>query len=642
MKRLNNKGFAISTLIYGLAVMGIMIVAILMATMAKNRTNSSSLVRAIEDELNRFSKTETTFRPVNDDASKIESQEYIVPEGGWYKVELWGTQGGGNGGKGAYTGGVIRLEKDEKLYFYVGKHSDNNVGGFAAEVRTVNGAYTEFSSVESAIMVAAGGGTESTAAGGTLYGYNNKMESYGGFINVSGNKKDFSLLPLRTEANDNKNNTNGTLIGYTKDYEVSSLSNTILNKAYGEHIPVSHVGENGGGDGFVSSNSSAIGGTSYIAGYAGCFGVSKGLTTSTSRVEYYDHTYDASDPLSEYIYSNTMIKAYYFIDATMLPGVNTGDGYAKIERVKGSQNKDVTLVKKNNRLNDVKYIRTCTNTATTTRIFTTIQGYTSEQSPINPKPEGEPEECVSVYIGGQGEKGWDVDEITVFHTNSGVDYEKLVIQVSKDQTNWKDVKKTADDTKLSETETVIGTRVSAYQNDPYKALPTGNYIIQPVLSENKVLTAAETSEGDADPLTIEPYNGEKRQRWNIELITDKKINPNYDPNTISTYEYKIVELARNKALTINNDENIVFNTVSTMTKFNEKARNEPQIWKINPVGDGTYTIETVMPQVTPTANTGYLTPQTNSIVENYNKIIIGKKNISTARFKLIQIDYSSN
>ena len=125
---MNNKGFAISTLIYGLAVMGIMIVAILMATMAKNITNSSSLVRAIEDELNRFSKTETTFRLVNDDASKIESQEYIVPEGGWYKVELWGTQGGGNGGKGAYTGGVIRLEKDEKLYFYVGKHSDNNVG----------------------------------------------------------------------------------------------------------------------------------------------------------------------------------------------------------------------------------------------------------------------------------------------------------------------------------------------------------------------------------------------------------------------------------------------------------------------------------------------------------------------------------
>ena len=43
MRKLNNKGFAISTLIYGLAIMGIMIVAILMATMAQTaRTVNAS------------------------------------------------------------------------------------------------------------------------------------------------------------------------------------------------------------------------------------------------------------------------------------------------------------------------------------------------------------------------------------------------------------------------------------------------------------------------------------------------------------------------------------------------------------------------------------------------------------------------
>ena len=45
-------------------------------------------------------------------------------------------------------------------------------------------------------MVAAGGGINSTAAGGTLYGYNDKMNSFGGFIKSQGTTKDFSLLPL--------------------------------------------------------------------------------------------------------------------------------------------------------------------------------------------------------------------------------------------------------------------------------------------------------------------------------------------------------------------------------------------------------------------------------------------------------------
>ena len=200
-----------------------------------------------------------------------------------------------------------------------------------------------------------------------------------------------------------------------------------------------------------------------------------------------------------------------------------------------------------------------------------------------------------------------------------------------------------DCTDLSETETVNGHRISAYQNDYMGPLQTGNYIIQPVLSENKVLTAAPSEEENANPITIEPYNGEKRQRWSIELITDRKINPDYDPNDPDTYEYKIIELARFKALAISKDENIVFNTLSAMEKFNDKARNEPQIWKIKPVGNGTYTIETASPQVTPTANTGYIIPQTNSnVIDAYNQVIIGKKNMDTARFRFTQIDYSSN
>ena len=55
--KLNNKGFAISTVIYGLSIMGILLIAIVMATMAATRSNSRQWAKSIEDELNRFSKT---------------------------------------------------------------------------------------------------------------------------------------------------------------------------------------------------------------------------------------------------------------------------------------------------------------------------------------------------------------------------------------------------------------------------------------------------------------------------------------------------------------------------------------------------------------------------------------------------------
>ena len=57
-------------------------------------------------------------------------QQLRVPASGEYKIELWGAQGGTNiteGGKGAYTKGVINLEKGKTIYIYVGGNgTDNN------------------------------------------------------------------------------------------------------------------------------------------------------------------------------------------------------------------------------------------------------------------------------------------------------------------------------------------------------------------------------------------------------------------------------------------------------------------------------------------------------------------------------------
>lgn len=115
MKKLNNKGFAITTLLYGLLSVAFLIMTMLMGIMSTNRQNTSVLVDKIEEELNRYGETETTF------AFLGESQEYIVPYGkaGWYKIELWGAQT--NKGTGSYTSGIIFLEENQSLYFYLGE-----------------------------------------------------------------------------------------------------------------------------------------------------------------------------------------------------------------------------------------------------------------------------------------------------------------------------------------------------------------------------------------------------------------------------------------------------------------------------------------------------------------------------------------
>jgi len=624
MKKLNRKGFAISTVIYGLSIMGIMIVAILLATMSQNRSNVSQLAKSIEDDLNRFSRTETAFKAQVDSNNLPSAQEYIVPETAWYRVELWGSKNG-NGGNGAYTSGIIKLEEGEIIYFYVG-----NKNGSEADVRKVAGSYDDSNSYTTRFMVASGGGTGTNADGGTLVGYSNRTKSNGGYIKVTGDDKDFSLLP-KTDAD---NDTNGTLIGLSKNYTYDdNISYRKLEFEFavsdmpildGDLTVPSPRGSNGGGDGIIPSNSANYGGVSYIAGYAGCYGIKQGQFTYDPLFDYYVENYNAEDGTT---YGESIGK-YYFVDGMMLPGVNEGEGHAKITKVYSSTNDNPTLPRKNTKLDNVKYIRDC---------VTSPSGYMSSYRIITVK-DGVAD--IRVPIGGSGgcysaelESVKSIDEIAVFHS-PGQDYIKHKISVSADRSNWT-VIKSDDGGDLTETATPNGVRISAYKYDTTGALPkNGNYIILPVLSENKVVTAGATAENNADPISIEYYNGYNRQIWNIELIEDSTINNG------NTNEYKIVELARFKALAIAKDENLVFNTLSAVDSFNKYARNDPQIWKITNAGNGTYYIQTVVTSSNGDSNVGYLVPQTNQKVNDAkNQIIIGKKNQETTRFKLIPIDY---
>lgn len=99
---MNNKGFAITTVIYGLSILGLLLIVIIMGSLSTNRANIKELSRDIDNELNFYSRSSISysFTEPND------LQQFEVPVGqtGLYRIELWGAQGNGeNGGKGAYT-----------------------------------------------------------------------------------------------------------------------------------------------------------------------------------------------------------------------------------------------------------------------------------------------------------------------------------------------------------------------------------------------------------------------------------------------------------------------------------------------------------------------------------------------------------
>ena len=144
-----------------------------------------------------------------------------------------------------------------------------------------------------------------------------------------------------------------------------------------------------------------------------------------------------------------------------------------------------------------------------------------------------------------------------------------------------------------------------------------------MISANKDVTK------DNIAIKIDYLQGEPRQKWTIEKI-EGGVN-----------EYKIIELARYKALEILQDENKLFNQISANTSFNNYARNEPQIWRIDSMQDGTYTISSVMPKFNQSQDTGNIIPQTsNKRPDDKDYLIIGINNKQTARFKLIPLDYS--
>lgn len=609
MKKLNNKGFAISTILYSLLIMVFLIVALLMGIMSSNRQNTVSLVKTIEEELNRYSLTSTEFLPITGATSQ--SQEYIVPYGqaGWYKIELWGASGADSstnsavkGGTGAYTSGIIYLEENTLLYFYVGGAGSGSTGGFngggagagnggggggATDVRTVAGEWNESSSLASRLMVAAGGS------------------------GASGN---------------NAGQTGGTLEAYSSDAAADGKGATqIAGGAEGTNAAAGALGTGGAGD----TNGSGGGGGLFGGGGGGSTGVGGG---GSSYISGYAGVATNGD------YSKTKKGDKYFIDGMMSENANRGTGRAKIELI-STNSKDNPPTKKTTKLNSVKWIKDCISgigSATSPQWLEMQAIYQGENKAYNNSDALTNGEITTIAASETGYSTsaaaakcktielpgiFDLDEIAVWHNTSTTvaAAERVLlnhtISVSSDNTNWKTVRKVASTGEYQTSpEGAVGTHISAWDTDVESELPNGTYYLFSALAPYTSLVTAQNSlivvdaDGDGvtenDPddafqrlVTLNKIDGTNLQKWTI--------------TKVGSY-YKLIEKESNQAMQIMDNlgqahENSNINTSSAYGEFFEWAD-----WEIISLGDGTYRIKPRIQPSTDPNKQSYLATNNNS------------------------------
>lgn len=202
------------------------------------------------------------FLPVAEGCKK-----WTVPMTGEYQVELWGAQGasvaGGTGGKGAYTSGELVLTKGDSYYVCVGNQgtATSNLanGGEATDFRlNYDGNKSDFNSLKSRLMIAAGGGGGNNALGGpggTLNGLTSKtnienVKNPKGGTQISGGERAIKYT---------------SAVGNAADVYVNSNNGKF---AYGGTASTGATGGDGYyGGGSISYQGGAGGGSSYISGH---------------------------------------------------------------------------------------------------------------------------------------------------------------------------------------------------------------------------------------------------------------------------------------------------------------------------------------------------------------------------------------
>ena len=594
---MNNRGFAITTFIYGLSILGIILISIVMATMSNTRTNSKKISDSVKEDLINFSNSSITY------SYKNTEQTFITPdsESGWYRIELWGAQGNeNNGGKGAYTTGLIYLTEGEQLYFYVGKNGGSEMGGGDTSVRVDSG--DEEASLRSRIMVAGGGGSTPSAVGTTVDRY--------------------TISSTNDNLTSTENYTSASNIG-VNPYTFNQTANSPkVGKGYYNGILI---------------DNHPTGGTSFISGYAGGIAFEKNDPNS-SGMSYIRYPYTFTNTSNESIlnYSDNNGKRYVFYDGMMLAGVRSGDGLAKISRVLKSNTNglDNSLPRKNSKLNNVNTVTFCVdegvdegNILDNTILYAVNNGNLVENTRGAKAKDSNGLTCQPFSLLNTS----DLDEIALINSDFfGKSIKKYYVSVNSSTLIASE--------NYSRVISPNGIHISAYQPDySLSGVTEGTYYIFPVTENSEVISTYTDNNSKGDQTKFAELSGENNQKWSITEIDCKLYNPG---NDISNKEYRIEDLANFNALTINGDENKAGNKVYAISPFNDLSRNDPQIWKPASLKDGTFVINSAVDKFS--ANDEDAPGGLKKDIDNNGLIISKEDETDIARFYFYKLDFTSN
>lgn len=290
-------------------------------------------------------------------------QAFYAPKTGKYKIELWGASGGtafdkATGGAGAYTSGIISLNKGERLFVYVGEQgastqayvayvfpktfngggagSQNSStatssGGGATDVRLTGGEWSDFDSLKSRIMVAAGGG------GGGYFGGKAAKGGYGGALQGGDGTIIVVNFPPGKEDNRVKENPTGATQNQGGQTKIPSYPLAIGQFGQAGSYMVNYQSGAGAGSGYYggaagvdqdNATASGSGGSSYISGYDGCLAIE--ATSTKSAITHKENSIHYSNKVFT---EPTMIAGNSLMPnpngSNQITG-NMGNGFARI------------------------------------------------------------------------------------------------------------------------------------------------------------------------------------------------------------------------------------------------------------------------------------------------------------------------
>lgn len=279
---LNNKGFAITTVLYSLLLMATLILFLLIGSLSFERNTTNEFVNTIKSELNSYTETnkiETLFSYTGS------PQTYIVPETGVYTLEVWGGAGGSvnglAGGAGGYSSGQVNLTEGEILYIYVGGSGKgatttgealeggyngggsvagnssvshiNASGGGATHIAKVDGLLETLEASQDQILIVAGGGGGARDQSNHIEAARWGAGGTGGGTTGGGAFSNYGTVNNPIEITDNvATQTSGASFGKGADTVSQSAGGGGFYGGYAGDSPL-YTGSGYGGSGFVGN-----------------------------------------------------------------------------------------------------------------------------------------------------------------------------------------------------------------------------------------------------------------------------------------------------------------------------------------------------------------------------------------------------